>query len=276
MRKILLLSLLSVLLFAYEDADFDGVENQFDRCPNTPFSELVDINGCTTVSLISPHHYDVIVGASYSDSDYQTLNKTDTLSATLQADYYYKNFSLSASTSYYTTEGSGYSEQGLNDSYLSTSYEFKPSENLDVRVGMGLVLPTYATDLNNNNLDYIVSLNLSYIISSWTLFAGYSYSMINDDNVVIFDANGTSIDVVYQDTAAYSLGVGNYVSEQLYISGAYNLSDSIYTSVEQIKTASIYTYYSINEHWFSTFSYAYGLSDTASKNYVALRLGYYF
>jgi len=266
----------SINLLAYTDSDFDGVEDSLDICPNTPFTELVDMKGCAIKSLVSPHHFDVVVGASYSDSDYQTLNKTDTLASSLQVDYYYKNFSLQASTSYFTTEGDSYSDNGLYDSFVGASYQFKPSDSLSLRVGIGAILPTYDTSLNNNNTDYSASLNISYNVDDISIFAGYSYTMINDDNVAVVDLNGTSTDIIYQDSGAYSAGLGYYFTDKLYLSGSYNVSNSIYVGVEDIETASIYGYYSIDENWFTNFSYAKGLSDTASKNYASVRLGYFF
>ena len=44
---IVLLVLSSTSLLAYEDSDLDGVEDKLDQCPNTSFSDLVDIRGCT-------------------------------------------------------------------------------------------------------------------------------------------------------------------------------------------------------------------------------------
>ena len=267
--------LIASTLFAYDDSDLDGVDDAVDKCPNTPFTELVDINGCTTKILVSQHHYDVIVGASYSDSDYQTLNKTDTLSTTLQADYYYKNFSLGIATSYFQTEGSGYKDRGFNDSYLNVSYQDTPFASLVVRGATGVILPTYSTDLNNNNTDYFGSLNMSYSFEKFNLFCGATYTMVMDDNVIVYDTN-SSVDVQYQNTLALSIGTGYYVTEQLYASVAYNRSDSIYKSIEEIKTLSIFTNYAVSEHLFSTLSYAKGLSDSASKNYLSVRIGYYF
>ena len=37
-------------------------------------------------------HFDIIVGTNYSASDYLTLNATDTLSGSVQVDYYYNFF----------------------------------------------------------------------------------------------------------------------------------------------------------------------------------------
>ncbi|MDF1883177.1 DUF3187 domain-containing protein [Sulfurimonas sp. SAG-AH-194-C21] len=275
--QIIISIFLSSSLFAYIDSDMDGVEDAQDRCPNTPFSDLVDIRGCTKSSLVSAHHYDVIVGASFAQSDYQTLNTTDTLSTTLQVDYYYKNFSMQASTSYFSTEGNGFNDSGLFDSFVGASYQFRPLQDLSLRLGLGVLLPTYDNSLNNNNTDYTASLNLSYNIDKLNIFGGYAYTIINDDNVNIYDANTTlTSTVLYQNTHAYSLGLGYYMTQRLYTSLSYNASDSIYESVEDIQSMSTYMYYSIDSHWFLTFSYAYGLSDSASKNFTSLRLGYFF
>ncbi|WP_434580691.1 DUF3187 domain-containing protein [Sulfurimonas sp. NW15] len=265
---LMMLGMFSASLFAYSDSDMDGVDDSRDKCPNTPLTDLVDINGCTKKSLVSSHHFDIIIGANYAGSNYASLNQTDTYSSSLQIDYYYKNFSLQASTSYYTTNGDGYSENGLNDSFLGASYQFKPLKSFSLRVGAGVLLPTYDTALNNNNTDYTASLNASYALGKVNIFGGYIYTMINDDDIA-----GT---VAYQNTNAFSGGLGYYVTNKLYLSGAYNTSDSIYAGVEKIRTVSAYGYYSINMHWFTTFSYAYGLSDSASDQAASVKLGYYF
>ena len=273
---LLLISTYTSSLLAYTDSDMDGVDDKDDRCPNTPFMELVDIDGCTTKYLISPHHFDIILGASYSDSDYLTLNKTDTLSSSLQLDYYYKNFSMQLSTSYFSTSGDGYDEDGLYDTFVGVAYQFYPVQNLTLRVGLGSLLPTYDAAYNNNNPDYTSSLNLSYNLKKLNLFAGYTYTMINDDDVHLIDDTNTTIDIVYQDTNGFNAGAGYYISDKLYLSASYNFSDSIYKGIEDIKTASLYGYYSFDENYFATFSYAYGLSDSASKDYLSFKIGYYY
>jgi hypothetical protein len=217
----------------------------------------------------------LIVGASYSDSDYQTLNQTDTLSTSLQLDYYYKNFSLQLATSYFSTSGDEYSDSGFNDTFISTFYNFSPQESLLLRVGFGLVLPTYEAAFQNNNLDYSAQLSLSYQLQSVNLFASYLYTLINDDEFSYLDNNNTK-SVSYQNTAAASLGLGYYLDDSFYLSTAYNTSNSIYRDIEDIDTLSLYGYYSISKEYFTTLSYAYGLSDSASKHYLSLRLGYLF
>lgn len=279
MKKLLLLLyafLLSSVLYGYTDSDLDGVDDAHDKCPNTPISDLVDVNGCTKKSLLSPHHFDIVLGASYYDSDARTLNTTDTYAESIQFDYYYKNFSLQASTSYFSTNGSGFSDSGLYDTFLGGAYKWWIGSDLMVRFGVGTLLPTYSSDLNNNKTDYTASLNLSYNVGMFNLFGGYGYTLVGDDDVDITASDGSVTAVRYQNTNALSAGVGVYMTQKLYGSVSYNQSDSIYKDVEDIKTASIYGYYSISKSWFTSLSYAYGISDSASKNYVSLRVGYYY
>jgi len=277
MRYILLFLLtLPLTLLAYSDYDMDGVDDKADQCPNTPFSDLVDIKGCTIKQLSSPHHFDVILGGSYSQVDYNTNEKTDTFSSSLQADYYYKNFSLQAVVSYFDSESASYSNTGLNDTFVAGYYQFKPLDALSVRVGAGAIIPTYDSGLNNNNLDYVGIASVSYAFSSMNVFGGYRYTLVNDDDYSYTDVNNNPVTIGYQNTNAYNVGLGFYPTQKLYLSGSYNASDSIYKSVEMIESASVYAFYNINVHWFSTFSYAYGLSDSASDHYASLRLGYYF
>ena len=278
MQKTLFTFLLcTISLLAYSDFDLDGVDDAIDRCPNTSMTELVDIHGCTIKNLESEHHFDIILGASYSQIDPTTQEKTDTLTASLQADYYYKNFSLQASTAYFNSESS-VSSSGQTDSFIGAYYQLHPLEALTLRLGGGLLLPTYEAGYDNNNMDYTASASLSYLFNNINLFGSYSYTLINDDNI---------IDIAYyQNTNAYNIGVGVYPTARLYTSIAYSSSDSIYKqvlnsegtlqSIDPLKSASAYLFYTIDKHWFSTGSYAYGLSDSASDHYVNIRLGYYF
>jgi len=270
MYKILLplLLLASLELSAYSDYDMDGVEDSSDQCQNTPLSDLVDTSGCTIKTLKSPHNFDIIIGMNFTQTAYDTLDKSDTTTASLQVDYYYKALSLQASTSYYDTQSVTYNESGSNDSFIGAYYKLMSTSNLNITLGAGAILATYMTTLNNNNTDYVASLSASYMLDNVNLFGGYSYTLVNDEDV------GT--DVIYQNSSSYNLGLGFYPTNRLYVSASYNNSESVYTNVDVIETASFYGYYKIDENWFTTLSYAYGLSDSASDSFTSLRLGYYF
>ncbi len=268
MYKILsVLLIISYTLLLASDFDMDGVDDTKDSCPNTPMSDLVDINGCTIKSLVSLHHFDIIFGLDYSQSDYENLGDSDTIDGSLQVDYYYKDFSIQASTSYYSSSSDTYSDSGMADSFIGAYYKIYPVNELSVRFGGGLIIPTYNASLDNNNMDYTASLNISYSLEKINIFGGYNYTMINDDD---------TMDVKYQDTNSYSLGIGFYPTQNIYISTSFNSSNSIYEGVEDINTLSLYAFYTINTNWFTNISYAYGLSDSASDNYCSVKLGYYF
>jgi len=270
-RILILLLAIPIYLLAYNDFDMDGVDDKIDKCPNTPFSDLVDMDGCTIKSLESPHHFDVVFGVNFSQTSYETMEDTDTISESLQLDYYYKNFSIQANSSYYNSQSVTYNNSGTNDSFLGAYYKLRPITNLNIRLGAGLIIPTYEADLNNNNTDYTSSLSLSYMFRGMNLFGGYNYTIINDD-----DINTETTIVLYQNTNSYNAGIGFYPTTKLYLSGSFNSSDSIYKDIDTITTASFYAFYNIDSNWFASLSYAYGLSDTASDNYASIRLGYYF
>ncbi|MBA1438588.1 MAG: DUF3187 domain-containing protein [Epsilonproteobacteria bacterium] len=228
------------------------------------------------VSDTTKAHYDIIIGGGYVGSNYDSLKRTDSYFASLQADFYYDNFSLQAVTSYHKTDGDNYSENGMNDFFVGASYSFKPMRDFDIRVGVGALLPTYDTTLNNNKTDYSASLNLSYTAENINIFGGYVYTMINDTDTI---DNGVSYK--YHDTHGYSAGLGYHFTNTFYMSGAYNYSNSIYKSidalgVEDIKTASLYGYYAIDSSYFLIFNYAYGLSDSASDHLASVKFGLYF
>jgi hypothetical protein len=254
----------SLTLLAYSDYDMDGVEDTIDKCPNTSFNELVDIEGCTIKRLGNEHHFSIIYGVGLSEADYATVRNSDTLTQSLQVDYYYQNFSLQASTSYYDSD----EESGLNDSFIGAYYKLSPSNELTLRVGGGVLLPTYDTQLDNNNMDVVASASFSYMLEKINLFGGYSYTMVNDDDILGI--------VTYQDTHSYSGGAGFYANSNLYVSSYYTTSDSIYKDTQEIETLSFYAFYTIDANWFTTFSYSHGLSDSASDSALTLRLGYYF
>ena len=268
MRIFLLSFIMISTLFAYSDLDLDGVVDSTDQCPNTPMTELVDIKGCSTQSLASDYHYDIIIGESYSQIDYNTNEKTDTYATTVQFDYFYDNFSLQVLSAYYSSKSASYSDKGLTDTTLSGYYLIPVADDFSVRIGAGIVLPTFDSTLNNNNSDYIGSLSATYSIDKLNLFAGYNFTMINDDDV----ANV----VTYQNTHAYSGGVGYYLTPKWYASTSYYQADGIYKGMEDIKNASVYNFYSLDKQWFTSVNYSYGLSDSSSDHALSVRLGYSF
>ncbi len=87
-RLLLTLLFLTTSSYAYTDTDFDGVEDGYDLCPQTPLSDLVDRDGCVIKSVGSKISFDLIAGFGYSQMNYASQEPSDTLSTSLQTDIY--------------------------------------------------------------------------------------------------------------------------------------------------------------------------------------------
>jgi len=269
-KSLLVLLLLGTLhVDGANDADLDGVDDINDKCPNTPFSDLANTSGCTTTSLYTPTHYDIIMGYNYASSNPNTLENAKTSSATFQADLYRGSFSAQIQSSYYQSDGSSTNEQGWNDTQLSLFYAFKPTDFLMIQTGAGIIFPTYSTGYNNEAADYVGSVALAYSLNqNISLFGGYSYTMVNDDNIPNV--------VDYQDTNAFYTGIRYMDTKNNSVNLSYTNAQSIYAGVDAIETVSCGVMVPLNTHWFVLGDYRYGLSDSASDHEAALRLGYVF
>jgi hypothetical protein len=257
---IFILSTITVL--AYSDRDMDGVEDRDDMCPDTLLTELVDLTGCTVKNLVSPHHFDIVLGESYTWDDTLSIK-----SSSLQLDYYYKDFSLQLFSSYFDLEGDGFSDSGQNNSYLNGFYNIDINDDFLIRFRTGLSFPTY-NDVQNRT-DYTLSLYGRYQQENIKLFGAVGYSLIGDKE----DNGSRSIN---KRILFYNLGLGYNIRDTFYGSLAYNYSEPLFNSSADIETLSLYGYYSFNLHWFATVDYKYGLSKTAMRERIGLKLGYYW
>lgn len=276
MKRLLLFALLMPLfLFAYQDSDLDGVEDKDDLCPNTSLIEIVDNSGCTIERLVVPDRnssssYDVVIGIGESkNSTHQQTTKT--LTETLQVDYFYKNFSLQLSTSHFKLESNTYDKSGMGDSYLGGSYRIELAKKLKLNFGGRLNIPTYESQFDNNNLDYTLFSSLNYRVDNFSFVSGVGYTFVNDD-----DINTTTYKLYYQNSLNYHIGVGYYFLPRLYGNISYLNSQSIYRGSDDLSSLSLYGYYAIDAHWFSSFSYTKGISDEATDRSLLIRVGYYF
>ncbi len=269
-KRLFALSLLAAgqLLFGM-DSDMDGVEDAIDRCPRTPLSDLVDRSGCTTTSLDSKSHFDIIVGGRYSQINSHTFEEGDTTTTTLQADYYEGNVWAQLATSYYRTDSSQGNEQGMDDTTIALYIKSPQHEGLTLQTGIGVILPTYDSGYGNEAADYMGSVSLHYLLSEKVhCMAGYTYTLVNDD-----DVPGV---VAYQNTRAFFAGTGYILDSRSFINASYQETQSIYKGIEPIKTAALTFFYQLTPHWFTIAEYRHGLSDSAGKHEGSVQVGYYF
>jgi len=80
--------------------------------------------------------------------------------------------------------------------FLSLYYNFKPTQKLSLRLGGSAILPTYDSELDNNNMDYRASISLSYQLNTLSLFGGASLTLVNDE-----DINSSTYQIEYQNSS---------------------------------------------------------------------------
>jgi hypothetical protein len=257
--------------FAYIDTDFDGVSDKRDECPNTPFSALVDAKGCTVKKVHLAKEVaklTVVIGTSYSS--YQTAtNKTKTLSQSLELDYEIQKIKLQLYVSHFNAKNSQYSQfndAAFGDTRLSLTYTLNPLiPNLRLYVGGGLIIPNYKGSMDNNNIDITSSLNMNYFIGKVSLFGGYTYTIIGDSDLSYLS---------YQNTSAFSLGVGYSFSPKIYSSLSWFWSEASVKSANSMQSLSWFTYMNLNQKMYGTFSITQDLDDEVVSHSYGMQLGY--
>jgi len=287
---ILIFLLLSNIALSYQDLDIDGVDDSIDRCPNTPFDELVDENGCSTTEKPTTNygHLTLKVGTdTFTDKTYK-----DDTSLNLYANYRYNSWDISISNSRATTN-SGYSEDNLysdNDIYLSLGHSFIVPKN-SIRLSIGTKIAgdidntqtTYIsqgrgrgrgrnsvnntqTIDNSRDNDYFASLNYSYLLNTkQNLFLYYGYTL-----------SGDSESVDYEDFSSFSIGTGYMFTPNWYSALSYNYTGSIYPDGDASQSIDWFNSYNFTKNIFATAGYSYALEDFSYDNRFSVALGFTF
>lgn len=264
----LLFVLLTVSLFAYEDSDMDGVEDSHDLCKATPFSDLVNKDGCTIQSVGNTIYYDIITGIGYSQINYGSKKLADTMSTSLQVDIYINQWWIQGLVSYYDADAGLETSNGMNDTLLSLFYQYPQIQALSLTMGVGIVLPTYNSGYNNEAIDYSAMVDFQYNVNnSIYLFGVLTYTWIRDKNIA---------EETYQNTPELRVGIAYLFGEKSIWSLAYYQSESMYESIETIQSLGLGLSYQIDADYFISSSYGYGLSEPSSNHSFLLRLGYSF
>jgi len=263
-KQILALALLHVSMHAasINDQDFDGVPDSLDKCPNTPFLNEVNAQGCTTVVLRLPEETEsdsLTLTLGYGSSTNEDLvgrERQDT--AKLQVSYYHNNWSYSIRTGHYShSEGNG-----LLDTSFKIKKRIKLNDDLKLGLGVGVKLPTY--DFEGNKADYTLYSSLSYYpTSSLSLFTGASHTFIKDKQIF----------TPLQDTNSLYFGVGYFFTNDFYANLSYSYSESKFTDEHSARAVGSTLYYKINKKWFATFSYSREFDDDLHDS-LNFKIGY--
>ncbi len=258
--------LLPIFLFSqnFNDEDLDGVPDNLDKCPHTPFLSEVDKNGCIVKILTLPKEaiYNSLI-FSYTigiNHDKELQNNVKQTIHTIALKFYQHDWSFIIQTGYFKE----HSQEGLTDTIIKLKKHFFLSPKLRMAVGGGVKLPT--DNFKGNKTDFTLYSSFSYYPSKkFSIFAGYSYTFIRDKKVTINLTNSSN---------AY-IGTGYFLTNYLYT----DLSIERYKSKFSNEKADYYIngsiYYKINKKLFTTFSYTIDVDHT-NNNSISLTIGYKF
>ena len=246
----------------FADQDLDGVPDTIDKCPNTPFLNAVNKQGCTTTILLLPQETEsknIILTLDYSHSTNEDLlGHTRQNLSSIQLSYYDKNWQYALKTGYYNNKQA----KGTIDTTFKVKRRFKLSPKIHVNVGAGVRLPSY--HFSGNKTDYTLYTSLNYYHTrSLSLFMGLNYTFINDV------PQETSL----QNINAYYLGVGKFFTPHFYMNISYNYSQSKFTNEHSSHNVGTTLYYKINQQWFTTLSYNREFDDDL-HDALHLQIGY--
>ena len=286
--------LLSIFSYAdvFSDIDFDGVLDDKDKCPNTPFLREVNAEGCTVSILTLPDEtdkQDMTLSLGYGYSTNQDLKNREVQHNTnVQLNYYSHNWS-------YSLHGGYYSHQ-VHDGLLDTTFKVKKRIALEptliLSLSTGVRLPTH--DYEGNEADYLFSTSLHYYVSStFSLFGGYSYSYIRDhdehielseneygdtaeNNTLIYEDGKYVKTEKIQNQHQFYLGVGYFFTSNIYANLVYTEQKSKFESEHKSTSFSSTLYYKINQKWFSTLYYKREILDEDLHDALLFKIGYHF
>ena len=260
------ISLIYAQTAKYIDSDLDGVDDRVDICPNTPFSDIVDERGCSVESLAenedmqspkekrekkhsSLHGLDISLGVSHYD---------DRTYATVQGVYSYENFSISLFSAL---------DSAINDTRVWSYYKIDLSDELDLKMGAGLVFPALQGKGDiSERIDAGVSMNLSYIHENLNPYFGavYRFNGIDDDYYLL------------KDNYTIYGGLGIFATDRFYFSTSYAYSSEEYEGSGRKETMSAYFYYMVDENWYLNSSTMYGVEGLDYDGGFSIGIGYTF
>ncbi len=259
-RLIKLFLTTSVILFGYPDSDLDGVDDNIDLCPNTPFDELVDKKGCASDKLF-PGKLTLQIG---NDISFNQVDDT-TNNITIYANYMLEkwNFSI-ANSSYYINNLSNDNDITGNNLYLTTGYTFL-QENMRtlVSVGTKFDISDWEKRKQERNNDYYASLNVEYLFQQkHNLSFYYSYTISGDSHVIN-----------YENFHSLSAGYGYSVTDKWYTSLSYNFTQNSYPNTNDYQAISWYNTYRVNKYFYTSLNYAHALDDISYSHIVTFSIG---
>ncbi len=250
---------------AIQDTDFDGVPDAQDNCPNTPFLNQVNSQGCTTSVLRLPDETDydsmtMTLASGYENND-DLPGVTKQYKTKFQVNYYHNDWSYSIRSSFRTRDDDG----GLGDTTLKIRKRFRLSPEIRLNLGAGLKLPTY--DFLGNKTDYKLYSSLYYYpTGAVSFFGGFNYTFIQDEEIMGELQNRSNLYV----------GAGYFFRDDLYANITYMYEKSKYVYEHPEYSLSGTLFYQVTDSWFATLYYKQDILDEDLHEELYFKLGYKF
>ena len=168
---LIVLVVVAALSNEYHDEDLDGVIDSLDRCPHTPFNDIVDEYGCSVERLMRPKRLEQSFEYLYIKDKQSRFKERDFV---YNLSLYKDRFSLSFSIPYFFNA----SKEGLSDVSIEAEYRLTPTPMWDLYLDAGVQLPTF--NVNGNRLDWGIGVRSDYFLSDYKLFSGLYYSLTQD------------------------------------------------------------------------------------------------
>lgn len=242
-------------LYAIVDSDLDGVEDKVDICPNTPFLETVDKDGCS-----SGYRGKIFLQVGVDVVDSQNL-------LNLYMAYQYKWYEISLSTSMNGINLNSMDNQD-DDLFVTLSYLYS-YEELHTKWGIGTKI---YLDKKEKDNDYFLSLSVAYDIKEdWSILGYYSYTFFDTPNNSYKHKKHTS-----KDYHTLSIGIGYSISEKLYTSLAYNYISSYSRYQTDYKSISVYMAYMFKDDMYTSITYSYALDREDYDDVLSINIGVTF
>ncbi len=207
MKKLIFLGLCALFAFA-NDSDLDGVPDNLDLCPNTPFLETVNKNGCSKKQLKklkSKNKIKFNASIGYEYDNYKNSKSSKLVFTSISAK---KNqFKLSL---YYSMLNDGYTSEYKSNDLITSLYYYNYSiTNTSIKLGVKAYLPTYF----NDKTDYAFFIQGIYFFDKFDIGLSekhkiYGESGTNDKDTItafadFYYKNLTISPYAYTENSAY-------------------------------------------------------------------------
>jgi hypothetical protein len=258
---LIFLFLTSRLFATYIDKDIDGVEDKFDKCPYTPFDELVDVFGCSKKDNAGTFIFKLGTDISFDTTD----ERISTYNFLLQ--YEKKNWVAGISNSNYIGyDNNDISVRETGDIYTYLGYNIQ-NDVLSMMLTSGIKIATAKTTVGTGENDYYMSTQIAtkLLDDHYKFFTALSYTFTGDTPTI-----------KYKNIFSYTLGVGYTVNAQYYTSLAYENSQSIYENTENYKALVWSNYYAYNDDYFLELDYVHSLDEFSYKHLISFKVGVTF